>query len=387
MFTRPTHTNTILLVANYRPDVGFAWWLMENFWVEFSHVAKQHGMRVMLAYPESGAIPETIRNADITTVTQSFPGSQLLEIVAAISLIRSNKIKAIYLTDRNFSSWLYVLLRCFGVKIIINHDHTPGDRPALTGLRGYIKSLLNRFAPATADMQLCVSPLIQARAISNGKIPPDKTHVIQNGIVPLALANDPHYAHRTFGLPVDSKICITVGRASRYKRIDFAVHVAHRCIHTHGINNLAFIHCGDGPELENLKRLAATANLEGHFIFAGRRTDVPKLLGSSDYALHAAQGEAFSLAVLEYMSAGLAVLVPSVPSVCQAITHNKTGLVYRENDIDAAVSLLKQLICDEPLRRRLGHAAAAEVRERYDLTKMNNEFRQTVDSLLARLGH
>lgn len=359
---------------------------MENFWVEFSRVAKKHGIRVILAYPEDGVIPETIRDAAIDTVFQPFPGNRLRQIVASMSLVLSNRIKIIYFTDRNFSSWFYFALRLIGVRIIINHDHTPGDRPAISGWRGHVKYLWHKFAPATADIQLCVSPLIQARAIANAKIPADKTHVIQNGITPFKVNGDRHYAHRQFGLALKTRICITVGRASRYKRIEFAIRVAQHCVHTLGISNLVFLHCGDGPELENLRRLVSEANLIDHFIFAGRRSDIPQLLASADYALHAARGEAFSLAVLEYMSAGLAVLVPSVPSVCQSITHNQTGLIYQENDVESAASLLQQLTRDEPQRQRLGKSAAAEVRENYTLEKMNIEFRRTVTSMLEQIA-
>jgi glycosyltransferase involved in cell wall biosynthesis len=166
------------------------------------------------------------------------------------------------------------------------------------------------------------------------------------------------------------------------KRIDFAIEVARHCVEGLCVDDLYFVHCGDGPELDRLRTLAAERGLTGRFVFAGRRSDVRELLCSSDLALHAARGEAFSLAILEYMGAGLPVLVPDIPTVRQAVRHGETGLVYRDLDIAETGRLVADL-CKDPARRsRLGSAAAAEVRMNYSLEAMNETFRRVVAGVL-----
>jgi glycosyltransferase involved in cell wall biosynthesis len=187
------------------------------------------------------------------------------------------------------------------------------------------------------------------------------------------------------GIPPGSSICITVGRAHPYKRIDFVIEVARLCAGL-GVPGLYFVHCGDGPDLDRLESLRDQAGLQDRFVFAGRRSDIPMLLCSSHYALHPAKGEAFSLAILEYMSAGLAVLVPDIPTVRQAIVDGETGVIFADGDAAAAAGSLVALHTDPNHAVKLGVAASAEVRRSYSFSSMNQRFRRLIGDVLARVS-
>lgn len=375
---------TLLCVANYRPDVGFAWWLMENFWIEFAAMASRNGLQPLLVYPQGGDVPAKIHEAGIPTRVQPFPGKGLGGLFASLKLVHARRVRVIYFTDREFSSFAYVLLRLAGVRCIINHDHTPGDRPRIGGFKGAVKALWRGFRPAACDLQLCVSPLIRERAIENARIPAERVVVVQNGIEPIECSTDRSYARRVLGLEENALVCFTVGRAHPYKRIDFVIEVAQRYQVEHGHADLVFVHCGDGPDMDRLRSLVRQAGLEDRFVFAGVRTDVKALLCSADIAIHASKGEAFSLAIVEYMSAGLAVLVPDVPSVCQAVREGETGRVYPDGDAGAVAIILARLARDPAERRKLGTAAAEEVRRVYSISRMNTTFRSTLAPLVSR---
>ncbi len=362
-------------MANYEPDVGFAWWLMENFWVRFAEVARARGLSPLIAYPVGGEIPGSILAAGIETVVVPFPGEGREGLGRALALIRERRVRCIYFTDRTFTRFAYLLFRLSGVRLILNHDHVPGDHPPARGAKRLAKTVLRRLPLVNCDLQLCVSPLIRDRAVATARIPRGRAVVVQNGIEPFECGDASGYASHALGIPEGARICMTVGRAHPNKRIEFVVEVARRCIVEAGVAGLWFVHCGDGPELDRLRALAERAGLGERFIFAGRRSDVRALLCSADLALHAARGEAFSLAILEYMSAGLAVLVPDIPTVCQAVRHGETGIVFRDGDPEGAAAELAALCADDGRRARLGRAAAAEVRECYSLERMNHTFR------------
>jgi glycosyltransferase involved in cell wall biosynthesis len=136
-----------------------------------------------------------------------------------------------------------------------------------------------------------------------------------------------------------------------------------------------FFYIGDGPDSARLKDLAAGLELDGGaFTFLGRRNDVRRILPAFDVALHAAEGEGFSLAILEYMSAGLATLVPDVPSVAQAVDHQRTGWVYAHRIVESA-SKAVQAMRDPRTRHKLGEAAAKEVATRYSWERTRTGFR------------
>ena len=394
--SRPSETNdvqvsdrraagSVLLVANYAPDVGFAWWLMENFWVQFAEQARRRALTPIIAYPEVGPLPETIVDAKIETVTLPFPGRGFGGLIKSLRFLRRRRVKCIYFTDRAFSSAKYALFRLLGVKLIINHDHTPGDRPAVQGLKRWLKAAWRRLPWINCDLQLCVSPLIKRRAIDNACVPEGRLAVVQNGIPPIECDGDRHYAHRQFDIPPGAAICISSGRANPYKRIDFVIEVARRCVVEQELENLYFLYCGDGPDMARLRTLAENGRLGSRFVFAGTRRDMRQLLCSSDFALHAARGEAFSLAIIEYMSAGLAVLVPDIPSVCQAIRHRENGLVYADGNAADAANQLAKLVADREYAARLADAASADARSCYALERMNGQFQGAVSEALQSL--
>jgi glycosyltransferase involved in cell wall biosynthesis len=371
-------SGVLLLVANYRPDVGYAWWLMENFWIQFAAVASKRGLTPVIAYPTHGTVPDNIQKAGIQTIVLPVPTRGWSGLFAALRFMVRHRVHTIYFTDRQFTSFHHVLYRVAGVRWILNHDHTPGDRPPVRGLKGFLKAVWRRLPLASCDLQICVSPLIRERAVHNARIPARKTAVVQNGIRPFDHTMDPTYARTTFGLPDDSILVVTVGRAHPYKRIDFVIEAAACHIRRYPDSRAHFVYCGDGPDMPRLRALARQKGLEGRFIFAGNRSDVDKILCSSHIAVHAAQGEAFSLAVLEYMSAGLAVLVPDIPSVSQAVRHGVSGIIYRDGDSEGVAEELSRLIAEPARREALGGAARAEVIERYSFTQMNEAFTRLV---------
>lgn len=374
---------SVLMVANYRPDVGFAWWLMESFWIDLAQLAAERGMRAVLAYPEAGEIPPHIQEAPIHTVLQDFSGGTLSAVREAVRLVKLHNIKLVYFTDRGFSAVWYAALRLAGVRVIVVHDHTPGDRPDVGGLRGALKAAWRRIPGINADLQLCVSPIIQRRAVHHARIPRGRTAVVQNGIEPIECSGDRGYLRREFSLPEHAVGCITVSRANAYKRVDFVVAVACEVVKRRNHTDVHFVFCGDGPDMGRLQALVNDAELGNHFVFAGRRSDVPALLCSADIAIHPSQGEAFSLAVVEYMSAGLPVLVPDIPTVCQAIDHERTGLIFHDGDISMAADFVCALAGDADRRRRMGANAAEKVRTNFSSVAMHEQFRAQASRVLS----
>jgi hypothetical protein len=89
----------ILLVANWDSDVGYAWWLMENFWVTISdHFGKQ-GKISYLIYPKISKIPESIASSRIEVSECSFQDHSIANLRIIRRFIQSHNISYLYLTD------------------------------------------------------------------------------------------------------------------------------------------------------------------------------------------------------------------------------------------------------------------------------------------------
>ena len=83
----------ILLVANWDSDIGYAWWLMESFWVTIADHFRQHGMQSYLAYPSITKIPDSITTSDIQTIELDFKDHSLPALKKLHHLISKNNIQ------------------------------------------------------------------------------------------------------------------------------------------------------------------------------------------------------------------------------------------------------------------------------------------------------
>ncbi len=376
------HDNgNILLVSNYPSDVGYAWWLMEHFWVLLAEHFKARGAKAFLAYPSINQLPAAIQDSCITPVELEMTGSGALPSNLK-TFIKTNNIRHMYLTDRSWFNPQYAALRQAGVKNIVVHDHTPGDRPVIGGLKGLIKAVRHRLPLVCADSQLCVSPLMRQRSISNGRLPGERCHVVQNGIPPIqSSATSRSSLLESLGIPDDRQVCITTGRAHPYKRFDFIIQTAAELQKIEPDNQLVFVLIGDGPDFNRLKQQVQDLKLQERVRLTGFRTDAKALLGAADIAMHAALGEGFSLSIVEYMSAGLPVLVPDIPSVKQAIDHEDNGFVYEKDSPASAASYIAALLNDDSRRKAMGDSARNKASSQYSLDNCSREFIRACQTL------
>ncbi|ANO50976.1 glycosyltransferase family 4 protein [Woeseia oceani] len=379
--------NSVLLVGNYAPDEGFSWWLMENFWLQFGELAEQRGVRTLLAYPVQGKLPPHIKSSSqLTPVLLRVPGRTFSELWRACRFIRQQRVHLLYFSDRTFSNWRYVALRLAGAKTLINHAHSGGENRNTAGIRGMVKSILRKIPPFNCDLQFCVSPYMSEKAELSARIPANKLVTIQNGVEPIAVpAANPNYIHELLGIDPATRVCVSSGRADRRKRIDFLIEVANYYVHELQGKNVVFVHCGDGPDLQRLTELVASKGLSEWFRLIGRRSDVPDILRSSSFAIHASASEAFSLAILEFMNSGLATLVPDIASVTQAIDDAQSGFYYRPGDVADAADKVRTLAESPELATTLGAQAKLTANSKYRLDSMNKAFRNAVDQALNRL--
>jgi glycosyltransferase involved in cell wall biosynthesis len=103
---------------------------------------------------------------------------------------------------------------------------------------------------------------------------------------------------------------------------------------------------------------------------------------AADIAIHPSRGEAHCLAILEYMDAGLPVVVPDTRSVSQDVTDGANGLVFPAEDADAAASAVLRLANDGPLRARMGEHGRQLVRSRFTLEAVNARFLAAIEGQL-----
>ena len=355
----------ILLVGNWSSDVGYAWWLMEEFWVAISK--RYAGERkVYLCYPKVGDLSPIIARSDIEVLELDFRPINWLQILIKV---RQLSIDTIYLTDKSYLSAFYALLYLGGVKEVLIHDHTPGERTAPNGIKKAIKFLAARAPLITGTKYIAVSDLVLNRLKDVALLPDEKCHLATNGVNIELLDSYPALdIRKELELPADSLVVVSCSRASLYKGIQHIIDAATMLLREPGYEHVFFLHCGDGPDLANLEQRRGL-EIKDRFIFLGARADVPRILKSCDIAVHASSGEGLSLSILEFMAASLPVVVSDSPSVCQTIADGISGLHFKVNDSLDLLSKLQELIDSGEMRAQMGAEARKSVVAQYSLKK------------------
>ena len=374
----------ILCVANWKSDVGYAWWLMESYWIKLSEIYSLR-YRTLLAYPEINSVPAAIENSAIEYFHHTFACADKAGIKANVALIKKENIKVLYLSDYGVTHAAFAAYRAAGVEKIIVHDHTPGLRTRASGIKKWLKTIRANMPGLRADAAFGATEFVTSRLINTSCFSPSRCFTIQNGIVPFdaGLADDKQTP--AFFPSADKKVIVTAARANKYKGVEFALHVMAELTVKRGRRDVSYMLFGDGPDLEAFKALAETLNITAYCHFPGR-VDNAKLWFSRCYlGFQPSKGEVgYSLSILEYMYARLPVIVPDNPSVCEATTDSKNGAVYKENDVQSAANAIAHYLDNPQIQKEHGEAAHSVVDRQYTLASTHAAFSQAVQQVIGK---
>jgi glycosyltransferase involved in cell wall biosynthesis len=185
-----------------------------------------------------------------------------------------------------------------------------------------------------------------------------KLTVIQNGVdAPPALVDGARQAIRDkLGCGPGTVLGLFAGRLEARKAPLLAAAAARRVRESGAPFVLAV--AGEGPQAPELRRLAGDAVLP-----LGHRPDLPRLLAAADVFVQPSEREGMSLALLDAMAHGLAVVAADGPGNPEAI--GDAGLLFAAGDEPALVAALIRLSLEPDLRASLGTMAGARAREQF----------------------
>jgi len=175
-----------------------------------------------------------------------------------------------------------------------------------------------------------------------------------------------------------------------------AVHLveAIRHLRRRGVENVAAVLAGDGPEAPRVRR--AAEGLDG-VTFTGpvAHDAMPALLAAADVgvapfdvAAHAPLAIAFywsPLKVFEYMASGLPVVAPAIDGMRRIVADDREGVLYDPADPMALADALARLV-DAGTRRRLGEAARARAVGEFSWAGHCARLQDAMELALARRG-
>jgi len=123
---------------------------------------------------------------------------------------------------------------------------------------------------------------------------------------------------------------------------------------------------GGGPLLEAHRRLAGRLGLDGSTVLTGWVPDVgPYLRAANLFVLPSLQEGSGSIALLEALQAGVAVVASSVDGIPEDVTDGESAILVSPADERALAGALKRPLENATLRSRLGRAGRRVFEERF----------------------
>ena len=168
---------------------------------------------------------------------------------------------------------------------------------------------------------------------------------------------------------------LTVGRLHAGKGYDVAIRVLARLrergVHAH----LTLV--GEGPERERLTALAAECAVTDHVTLRGAlsQADILPLYRSAwlllapSRVLSNGRRDGIPNVIVEALAMGLPCAGTQAAGLEEAVTDQVTGTLTAPDDVEAMVAAIEPLLRDPARLDRLGAAARATVRERFDVER------------------
>jgi len=123
---------------------------------------------------------------------------------------------------------------------------------------------------------------------------------------------------------------------------------------------------GTGSTKKHLEQLAAKMNLNPYIHFLGFVQNIPDLLHHTDFMVLTSSQEAFGIAFLEAGLMKRAAIGAQDTGAESIILHEKTGLLFKKDDVADLVIQIERLIDNQELAQALGRAAYNHVNTNFN---------------------
>ncbi len=180
--------------------------------------------------------------------------------------------------------------------------------------------------------------------------------------------------HEKYAIDSDAIVVTMVCRLTPEKGIDIALHSLARALSAISPAQRERVHiiiAGEGPLHHQIEQDIHDYELSQKCVLWGETstTDVISLLGLSDIFLYTStRGACFSMAVLEAMASGCAVIASTEPISNARLLAGGRGIAVPAADVEQTSAALVRLVNDPELCRHMGNLARDYIATHHNLT-------------------
>lgn len=228
---------------------------------------------------------------------------------------------------------------------------------------------------------VAVSASEAATVRAAGVIDPERIRVVENGIDPAPFTEAAPIARDELAIPGGVPLAAVVGLLNIAKGQDLAL----RALAEPGLERVHLLVVGHGEMQAELEALATKLRVASRVRFLGYRTDVARLLATSDFVLLPSRWEGMPYIVLEAMASARAVIATPVDGARDLVRDGETGFLASAISTEAIADACREwLALPVQSRAQLGVAARESSLGRYSAERMVAELVSVYRSVAVR---
>ena len=154
------------------------------------------------------------------------------------------------------------------------------------------------------------------------------------------------------GIPQDARVLITVAVLRPEKGIEYMLRALPSILAVEP--NAWYLIVGDGPRRSELLAEVERCGIQGRAIFAGMRSDIPRILAAGDLFVLPSLTEALPTVLAEAMAARLPIVASAVGGVAEMVVDGGNGRLVEPRDVEALSRACRDLLSDPAILRSMG---------------------------------
>jgi glycosyltransferase involved in cell wall biosynthesis len=226
----------------------------------------------------------------------------------------------------------------------------------------------SRWKHRQVDCFIAASEAIRQMLVADG-VEADRTVTVHEGIdVDHVLAAPPVTVHDAFWLPHGAPIVGNVAALVPHKGQRHLIDAAHLVVRQ--IPDARFVILGEGELRGHLEKQIHEHHLEKHVLLPGFRTDVLGCIKGFDLFVMSSVTEGLGTSLLDAMACSRPIVATRAGGIPEIVEDGVNGLLVPPRDHPALATAIVRALKDGDLRRRMGEAGFARVRERFTVERM-----------------
>jgi glycosyltransferase involved in cell wall biosynthesis len=181
------------------------------------------------------------------------------------------------------------------------------------------------------------------------------------------------------GLKADDIVITNVGRFSFSKAQRYTIESFARLKKEFSKIKLVFV--GEGELLEECKLLVKKLNIEKDVIFAGYRANVAEILTITDMFMFTSLREGLPRVTVEASLMKVPIVAFEVEGIREVITHESSGFIVKQYDVEALTFFAQKLLSDSNLRKEFTERSYQHVVKNWDSNLMAVQLREVYNKV------